>query len=195
MLALTAVAQFTGLTLEGLPLTLALAAEAGLLALVSQRASLAFAALAAGHALSVLAPPIALIDGLDHPYEAAAGLLAVTAALLATKHGRKLVPVALLYLASVEVVTIGGPEHAGQTLLSVLWALSGVGALIFGLVRDHKTTRLVGLGLIAVTAAKVFVYDLSELDSLARVASFIVFGILLLLGAFAWQRVRPRPLP
>ena len=195
VLALTALAQFTGLTLEGLPLTLALAAEAGLLALISQRASLAFAALAAGHALCVLAPPIALLDGLDHPYEAAAGLLAVTAALLATTHGRKLVPVALLYLASVEVVTIGGPEHAGQTLLSVLWALSGVGALIYGLVKDHKTTRLVGLGLIAVTAAKVFVYDLSELDSLARVASFIVFGILLLLGAFAWQRVRPRPLP
>ena len=93
------------------------------------------------------------------------------------------------------MVTIGGPDHAGQTLLSVLWALSGVGALIFGLVKDHKPTRLVGLGLIAVTAAKVFVYDLSELDSLARVASFIVFGVLLLLGAFTWQRVRPRPLP
>ena len=45
------------------------------------------------------------------------------------------------------------------------------------------------------TAAKVFVYDLSELDSLARVASFIGFGVLLLLGAFAWQRVRPRALP
>ena len=195
VLALTALAQFTGLALEGLPLTLALAAEAGLLALISQRASLAFVALAAAHALYVLAPPIALIDGLDQPYEAAVALAAVTAALLATEHGRKLVPVALLYLASVEVVTIGGPEHAGQTLLSVLWALTGVGALIFGLVKDHKTTRLVGLGLIAVTAAKVFVYDLSELDSLARVASFIVFGVLLLLGAFVWQRVRPRPLP
>ena len=73
VLALTALAQFTGLALEGLPLTLALAAEAGLLALISQRASLAFVALAAAHALYVLAPPIALIDGLDQPYEAAAG--------------------------------------------------------------------------------------------------------------------------
>jgi hypothetical protein len=189
VLALTALAQFTGLTLEGLPLTLALAAEAGLLALISQRASLAFVALAAGHALYVLAPPIALIDGLDHPYEAAAALAAVTAALLATPLGRKVAPVAVLYLASVEVVALG------QTFLSILWALTGVGALIIGLVKDDKLVRLVGLGLIAVTAAKVFVYDLSELDSLARVASFIVFGILLLLGAFAWQRVRPRPLP
>ena len=94
------------------------------------------------------------------------------------------------------MVTLGGPEHAGQTLLSVLWALSGVGALDLrprqGPPRRRGAAPSV---LIAVTAAKVFLYDLSELDSLARVASFIVFGLLLLLGAFAWQRVRPRPLP
>ena len=33
--------------------------------------------------------------------------------------------VTLLYLASVEVVTLAGPAHTGQTLLSVLWALGG----------------------------------------------------------------------
>ncbi|MDA0141914.1 DUF2339 domain-containing protein [Solirubrobacter deserti] len=194
VLALTALAQFTGLVLEGLPLTLALAVQAALVALLDKRASLAFAALAAGHALVVLAPPTALIDGLEHPFQAAAALAAVTAALSATREGRRAIPLALLYLASVEVVTLGGAHHTGQTLLSVLWALTGVGALIFGLVSDDRTTRLAGLGLIALTAAKVFTYDLSELDSLARVASFIVFGLLLLLGAFAWQRVRPRSL-
>ena len=36
------------------------------------------------------------------------------------------------------------------------------------------------------TLAKVFLYDLSSLDSLYRVASFVA-----LLGAFAWQRLRP----
>jgi uncharacterized membrane protein len=38
----------------------------------------------------------------------------------------------------------------------------------------------------------VFLYDVSELDSLARVASFVAFGLLLLAGAYAWQRLRPR---
>jgi len=42
-----------------------------------------------------------------------------------------------------------------------------------------------------VTLAKVFLYDLSSLDSLYRVASFVALGALLLLGAFAWQRLRP----
>ena len=32
-------------------------------------------------------------------------------------------------------------------------------------------------------------------SSTYRVASFIVLGLLLLGGAFAWQRMRPRPVP
>ena len=97
----------------------------------------------------------------------------------------------VLYLASVEVVTLGGPEDTGQTLLSVLWAVAGVAALIRGLLVDDRPLRRAALVLIAVTATKVFLYDLAALDSLYRVGSLIGFGILLLFGAFAYQRVRP----
>ena len=48
------------------------------------------------------------------------------------------------------------------------------------------------LALLAVTATKVFLYDLASLDSLYRVGSLIGFGLLLLCGAFAWQTVRPQ---
>jgi len=51
------------------------------------------------------------------------------------------------------------------------------------------------LALLAITVTEVFAYDLASLDSLARVASLIALGLLLLTGAFAWQRFRPRPLP
>jgi uncharacterized membrane protein len=46
--------------------------------------------------------------------------------------------------------------------------------------------------LIGVAAGKVFLYDLASLDSLSRVGSLIGFGLLLLVGSFAWQRMRPR---
>jgi uncharacterized membrane protein len=58
------------------------------------------------------------------------------------------------------------------------------------------TTYLLRRGalvLLAVTVAKVFVFDLASLTS--RAASFVALGLLLLAGAFAWQRIRPRPLP
>jgi hypothetical protein len=191
-LALAAVAFFTALALDGWALTVAYAAEAIALALVFRPGATALAGLALAHAVAVLAPPSALLDGLENPLQAAVGLLAATTALAAATRSRAATALALLYLASVQVVTAGGPEHTGQTLLSVLWALAGVGTLVYGLLRDERPAREGALVLLAVTAGKVFLYDLSELDSLARVASFIGFGLLLLAGAFVWQRVRPR---
>ncbi len=210
-LALAAVAHFTGLALEGSALTAALAAEALALAGLARRnddrltawAALGFAGMALAHALVTLAAPIALLDGLDAPLAAAGALVAVSAAIFAVSRaplgdpdaGRGLRAVAaltLLYLASVEVVTAAGPTLSGQTALSVLWALAGVGALIYGLLKDDRGLRQGALALLGVTIAKVFLYDMASLDSMARVGSLIGLGILLLCGAFAWQRVRPR---
>ena len=85
-----------------------------------------------------------------------------------------------------------GVRQQGQALLSGLWAVVGVTTLLAGLVRDRHELRVAALSLLSVTLAKVFLYDLSSLDSLYRVASFVALGALLLLGAFAWQRLRPR---
>jgi uncharacterized membrane protein len=116
---------------------------------------------------------------------------------------------ALLHLASAEIVTPFQPgtdvtgfplgdldvRQKGQALLSALWALTGAGAVVAGLVRDVAPLRRAGLALLMVTVAKVFLYDLASLTSIYRVASFIVLGLLLLCAAFAWQRLRPRRLP
>jgi uncharacterized membrane protein len=72
---------------------------------------------------------------------------------------------------------------------------AGVAALVAGLLRDVAPLRTGALALLLAALAKVFLYDLATLTPIARVASFIVLGLLLLLGAFAWERIRPRPLP
>jgi uncharacterized membrane protein len=41
----------------------------------------------------------------------------------------------------------------------------------------------------------LFLYDLSTLTSIYRVLSFVVLGLFLLAGAFAYQRLRPPPVP
>lgn len=98
-----------------------------------------------------------------------------------------------LYLASALVVTYAG--DAGQTALSVLWAAAGVGTLAAGLIADRPALRQGALALLALTAGKVFIYDLASLDSMARVGSLVGMGLLLLAGGFFWQRVRPRATP
>ncbi|HEX6023143.1 MAG TPA: DUF2339 domain-containing protein, partial [Solirubrobacter sp.] len=205
--ALAAVGYATGIALEGAVLTAVFAAEALALAELARRRNDRYAAWGAGafaalgliHALLTLASPDALLDGLDAPLAAAAALGAVAIALALVAR----VPQAprllgagaaltVLYLVSIELVTLGGPDDTGQTLLSVLWAVVGVAALIRGLRVDDRPLRRAALALIALTATKVFLYDLSALDSMYRVGSLIGFGLLLLFGAFAYQRVRPR---
>jgi uncharacterized membrane protein len=209
-LALTAVAHFTGLALEGAALAATLAAEALALGALARRhddlyaawAAAAFAAISLLVTLCTLATPDMLFVGLGAPLAAAGGLAAGAAALFAisrvplgVEHSRRVLETAaavtLLYLASVEVVTFAGPTHTGQTLLSVLWALAGVGALIRGLLIDDRQLRQGALILLGVSIAKVFLYDLASLDSLYRVGSLVGLGLLLLCAAFAWQQVRP----
>jgi uncharacterized membrane protein len=51
--------------------------------------------------------------------------------------------------------------------------------------------RLAGLAVLGLSVTKVFLLDLAILTSLYRVVSFIGLGLLLLVGAFIWQRLRP----
>jgi uncharacterized membrane protein len=112
----------------------------------------------------------------------------------------------LLYLASALVVTpfesgdavdsaLLTAHQQGQMVLSVFWALVGVCTLVLGLRKDLAVLRLAGLALLGVTVAKVFLFDLATLTSVYRVVSFVGLGVLLLAGAFIWQRLRPRALP
>jgi uncharacterized membrane protein len=91
---------------------------------------------------------------------------------------------------SASVLELGVHQQA-QVALSVLWSSVGLAALIAGLRLNIAPLRTASLALLLVAVGKVFLFDLSTLTSVYRVASFIVLGLLLLVGAFAYQRLRP----
>jgi uncharacterized membrane protein len=189
-------------------------------AMVVRGESVAFLVLALGHVLIVEAPPTDLIGG-SPAFGAAALALAVLAAgairagLSAPRLGswRPWLltggAAAVLYLLSVGIITLFQPaigalgafggalidlsvRQQGQVTLSVVWGLIGLGGVIVGLRRRQDLVRNLALGLLLVAVTKVFVYDLSTLTSLYRVASLAGFGAVLLTSAFAYQRLRPR---
>jgi uncharacterized membrane protein len=170
------------------------------------------------HAFVIEAPPQSLIYGVDSLPQAAAALGVGGLAALACAHqrlGDKSLQLALrcggaislLYLASVGIVTAfqpGGAEttvldlpvrQQGQVLVSALWGLVGLCALLAGLRRDLRELRIGALALLLAAVGKVFLYDLSTLGSAYRVVSFLALGALLLAASFAYQRLRPTPLP
>ena len=73
-----------------------------------------------------------------------------------------------------------------QTTVSILWALSGVLLTVYASRKALRVLWIAGGALLILVALKLFVIDLSELGSLARIISFLVVGALLTsIGYFA----------
>ena len=213
LLALAGLAYVVPIALEGVPVVVAWAALAVVLAVLTERglvelggiAPALFVGLAAAHTVLIEAPvPLALRDGVDDLGSALLAVSATTLAALAAAR-RSLDPLdnllalvgaaGAVYAPSIAIVdlTSGGELEPGQTpqvLLSAFWSATGLAAVVYGLARDDKRFRLGGLALLGLAAAKVIVYDLKELDEIYRVLSFVALGLLLLAGAFAYQRIR-----
>ena len=79
-------------------------------------------------------------------------------------------------------------ELAKQLSLSVVWALYASGLLVAGRIRRLRLLRVMGLALLSVTTLKVFVWDLSSLDRIYRIISFIMLGAILLVVSYFYQR-------
>jgi hypothetical protein len=62
----------------------------------------------------------------------------------------------------------------GHTAVSGLWALVGLALLVIGLLRGSALVRYSGLALFGLSLAKIFLYDLASLSSVARAFSFIL---------------------
>jgi uncharacterized membrane protein len=75
-----------------------------------------------------------------------------------------------------------------QVGLSVLWTVYAAAALAVGFVRGLPAVRYAALGLLGITIAKVFLLDLSALDAIYRILSFVVLGVVLLAIAYVYQR-------
>jgi uncharacterized membrane protein len=168
-----------------------------------------FLGLAFVHMLVVEAPPAAIAEGVDDLGSSLVAIASCAGAALACWYfGRQvdrriasaagfLSATGFVYLGSVTIVdtigadTEGEAREIGQSWLSAFWAAAGLGAVVFGMARRSVNVRLGGLALLAVAIVKVWTYDLSELEEVARALSFVALGLLLLAGAFAYQRFRP----
>ena len=71
---------------------------------------------------------------------------------------------------------------------SVVWLLCAVTALLAGSWRYGTQVYRAGMALLALVIVKIFLVDLSDLEGLWRVASFMGLGLALLGVAFLHQK-------
>jgi uncharacterized membrane protein len=81
-----------------------------------------------------------------------------------------------------------------QTALSIVWGIAGLAAMVVGARSLRRGVWLVGGALMSVVVVKLFLVDLGNTGTLARVVSFLGVGVLLLVvGYFAPVPPRVEP--
>ena len=108
---------------------------------------------------------------------------------------------AALYLVTTASVSLGVAADAadgfvvGHSVSTIIWMAGALAALLYGLRRlsaEASATVKVALGsgllVTAAALAKLFLFDLSTLDGLIRVAAFLMVGILLLVAGTRYAR-------
>jgi uncharacterized membrane protein len=116
-------------------------------------------------------------------------------ALIALQSRRWAATAQIATLAGV-IALVGGEIHvhyagsASHAALSIGWAaLAGV-LLAIGFVRQHRTLRTTGLGLLGLVAAKLVLVDLAGAPPLLRVISFVVIGTVMISASYGYHRLR-----
>ena len=124
------------------------------------------------------------------------GILAWLAAATGVYAGSLAILGLVLGAGSADVTT---EFQRGHTAVSAFWGLVALLTLYAGLRRGAQPLRLAGFALFGAALVKLFLYDLSALNSVTRALSFLAVGAVLLLAGFFYQRLAgprgggPRP--
>lgn len=94
--------------------------------------------------------------------------------------------VALLLLTIIVYVEVSGGYR------TVVWGIEGVAVLTTGLAIRERSLRLEGLAVLLACILKLFLYDLRNLETIYRILSFIVLGLILLGVSWIYTRFRER---
>jgi uncharacterized membrane protein len=83
-------------------------------------------------------------------------------------------------------ITAYGIAHSTfvQSALSIFWGVLGFAAMTVAARQRWRYVWLVGAGLMLVVVAKLFLVDLSSIGTIARIASFLTVGALLLITGY-----------
>ncbi len=105
----------------------------------------------------------------------------------------------LAVLALSTIAVVRGVHHLGgvlwqqrvladsvsvQSTLSIYWAILGFGGMIWGARHQNRWIWVAGTGLMALVVMKLFVIDLGNTGTIARIISFLGVGALLLVVGY-----------
>jgi uncharacterized membrane protein len=93
------------------------------------------------------------------------------------------------YYSEGERIALRFERHMARDLtMSLAWGLYALVLLTLGMWRRAQPLRLLSLGFLLLTIAKVFLFDLANLAGIHRILSFLGLGISLIVVSLLYQR-------
>ena len=99
--------------------------------------------------------------------------------------------ISVAWVLSTELVTwmnIEGSTQSYKLGLSILWGVYSLLLISLGIWKKKKHLRIGAIVLFAATLAKLFFYDLKELDTISKTIVFVSLGVLLLIISFLYNK-------
>ncbi|MCZ4244482.1 DUF2339 domain-containing protein [Pedobacter punctiformis] len=101
--------------------------------------------------------------------------------------------ISLLWVISSELINILelSKINGGHKLgLSILWGVYSLFLISIGLWKNKKHLRIGAIVLFGITLIKLFVYDISYMDTIAKTIVFVSLGVLLLIISFLYNKYK-----
>lgn len=99
----------------------------------------------------------------------------------------------ILWIASSELITwmdIAESTQSYKLGLSILWGVYALFLIVLGIWKKKKYLRLGAIALFGITLVKLFFYDISQLNTIAKTVVFVSLGILLLIISFLYNKYK-----
>ncbi|HMQ06018.1 MAG TPA: DUF2339 domain-containing protein [Saprospiraceae bacterium] len=99
----------------------------------------------------------------------------------------------ILWIASSELIhwmEISKSEQSYKLGLSILWGVYSFFLIAFGIWKKNKPLRIGAISLFGITLLKLFFYDISHLNTIAKTIVFVSLGMLLLIISFLYNKFK-----
>ncbi|MGB4774303.1 MAG: DUF2339 domain-containing protein [Daejeonella sp.] len=104
-----------------------------------------------------------------------------------------LLHISVICMVSNELVTLMNMMNMNGSYklgLSILWGVYSLFLIILGIWKNKKHLRIGAIILFTVTLIKLFIYDIADLNTIAKTIVFVSLGILLLIISFLYNKYK-----
>ena len=101
-----------------------------------------------------------------------------------------LVIVGLISSEIIHVMDLSSSTQTDKLGVSIFWGVYSLALIAFGIWKGKKHLRIGGMVLFALTLLKLFFYDISHMNTIAKTIVFVSLGVLLLIISFLYNKYK-----